>query len=329
MRDSFVAADNLGGARANMSTGLVALTGGTGFIGRRLLRALPKRGYELRVLVRSATALPLECKSAVIGDLARPLNLAAALEGVDAVVHSAGPSFAMSGLPELDHRSLSAEATVMLARAAQRAGVRRFIFLSSIAAQCSYRADVTLTEEMEPRPDEAYGLSKLAAERGLAELDMDWVALRPVLVYGPGMKGNMARLLRIARSPIPLPFARLEARRSLLSLENLVDAIHTVLTTPAKLRRPFIVADSATLTVPDMITAIRFGLGRRPGLFPVPVWALKAALTAAGREKEFRLLTEPLVADASALRTLGWEPGISTKAGLAELAKLVPSTSSM
>ena len=181
-----------------MSTGLVALTGGTGFISRYLLQTLPQRGYELRVLVRSATALPAECRSAVIGDLARPLNLAAALEGVEAVVHSAGPSVAMSGVPELDHRSLSPEATVMLARAAQRAGVRRFAFLSSIAAQCSSRAYETLTEEMEPRPTEPYGLSKLAAERGLAQLDIEWVALRPVLVYGPGMKGNMARLFRIA-----------------------------------------------------------------------------------------------------------------------------------
>ena len=198
-----------------MSTGLVALTGGTGFIGRYLLQTLPQRGYELRVLVRSATALPAGCRSAVIGDLARPLNLAAALEGVEAVVHSAGPS-----------------------------------------------------------------------------------------------------------SPMPLPFARLDAPRSLLSLENLVDAIHTVLTTPAQLRRPFIVADPAALTVAEMLTAIRFGLGRRPGLFPVPVRYLKAALRTVGREKDLRLLTEPLVASAAALRGLGWEPSISTPSGLAALAKL-------
>jgi UDP-glucose 4-epimerase len=228
----------------------------------------------------------------------------------------------MSGVPELDHRSLSPEATVMLARAAQRARVRRFVFLSSIAAQCSSRAYETLTEDMEPRPTEPYGLSKLAAERGLAELDIEWVALRPVLVYGPGMKGNMARLFRIARSPMPLPFARLDARRSLLSLENLVDAIHTVLTTPTRLRRSFIVADPAALTLAEMVTAIRFGLGRRPGLFPVPVQYLKLGLRAAGREKDFQLLTEPLVASAARLRGLGWEPSISTPSGLAGLAKL-------
>jgi nucleoside-diphosphate-sugar epimerase len=298
---------------------VVALTGGTGFIGRRLLQTLPQRGYQMRVLLRRPAALPVECRSAVIGDLARPMNLAAALEGAGAVIHSAGPSFAMSGTPELDHRSLGLEGTVMLARAAQRAGVKRFVFLSSIAAQCDSHANETLTEDFEPSPTEAYGRAKLAAEQAVAELDLDWVALRPVLVYGPGMKGNMARLLQLARSPIPLPLAGLAARRSLLSLDNLVDAIDTVLASPGKLQRPLIVADSEALTVPNMIAAMRRGLGRRPGVFPVPVSLLKAALRAAGLEKELRVLTEPLVASAEALRRLGWIPSVSTDAGLAAL----------
>jgi UDP-glucose 4-epimerase len=199
--------------------------------------------------------------------------------------------------------------------------VRRFVFLSSIAAQCGPRADHVLTEDVEPRPTGAYGLSKLAAERGLAELDFDWVALRPVLVYGPGMKGNMARLLRIARSPMPLPIAGLTARRSLLSVDNLVDAIDTALTTPAALRRPLIVADSEALTVAQMIAAMRHGLGRSRWLFPIPVALLKTGLRGAGRDREAELLTEPLVASAAALRSLGWAPSVSTQAGLAAVAK--------
>src|SRR5260370_13766579 len=114
---------------------LVALTGATGFIGRHLLQRLPQRGYHLRVLLRHSTALPAGCASAVIGDLARPLNMAAALEGAEAVIHSAGLTLAMSGLPEADHRSLHTEATVMLPRAAQPADVKRLFFLSSISAQ--------------------------------------------------------------------------------------------------------------------------------------------------------------------------------------------------
>ena len=145
-----------------------------------------------------------------------------ALAGVDAVIHSAGIAHAMSGVPEDDYRLLNTEATIRLAQAAQRAGARRFVFLSSIRAQCGPVEDEVQTESIEPKPIDAYGRSKLAAEQGLATLDIDWVALRPVLVYGPGVKGNMAELIRLARSRLPLPFGGLTARRSLLSLDNLV-----------------------------------------------------------------------------------------------------------
>src|SRR5216684_3549097 len=235
---------------------LVALTGATGFIGQWLLRELPKRGYRLRVLLRRPSVVPMESASAVVGDLARPQNMAAALADVGAVIHSAGLAHAMSGLPEDDYRMLNTEATIRLARAAHRAGVKRFIFLSSIRAQSGPTADHVLTEALAPHPTDAYGRSKLAAEQGLAELDLDWVALRLTLVYGPGMKGNMQELVRLARSPYPLPLARLDAKRSLLSLENLVAAIETVLAAPLRLQRAFIVADAEPLTIPDMITIL-------------------------------------------------------------------------
>src|SRR5713101_1386251 len=179
---------------------LIALTGATGFIGKFLLRELPKRGYRLRVLLRRPSVVPMECASAVVGDLARPQNMAAALADADAVIHSAGIAHAMSGLPEDDYRILNTDATIRLARAAQRAGVKRFIFLSSIRAQSGPTADRVLTEALAPLPTDAYGRSKLAAEQGLAELDIDWVALRLMLVYGPGMKGNMEELVRFARA---------------------------------------------------------------------------------------------------------------------------------
>ena len=203
---------------------LLALTGATGFIGQHLLRELSKRGYRLRVLLRRPTNVPTWAASAVIGDLARPQNMSAALAGVDAVIHSAGLAQAMSGVPEDDYRVVNTEATIGLARAARRAGAKRFIFLSSIRAQCGPSADRVQTEDVEPRPTDAYGKSKLAAERGLAEIDIDWVSLRATLVYGPGVSGNMAQLIRFARSPFPLPLGSLRARRSLLAVENLLAA---------------------------------------------------------------------------------------------------------
>jgi UDP-glucose 4-epimerase len=300
---------------------LIALTGATGFIGQFLLRELPRRGYRLRVLLRRPSVVPLEAASAVVGDLARPQNMAAALADADAVIHSAGIAHAMSGVPEDDYRVLNTEATIALARAAQRAGVRRFVFLSSIRAQSGPTADHVLTETESPAPTDAYGRSKLAAEEGLAEVAIDWVALRLTLAYGPGVKGNMSHLLRLARSPYPLPFGAFKAKRSLLALENLAAGVQTILSAPGPLRRSLIVADPQPVTVGEMITALRRGLGRRAGLLPVPPGILAAALRAMGKSEIYERLAGALVADPSALMELGFKPAVSTQEGLAKLAR--------
>lgn len=299
----------------------VALTGATGFIGQHLLRELSVRGYRMRVLLRRPTALSVECASALIGDLEKPQNMAAALAGIEVVIHTAGLAHAMSGRPEDDYRLLNTEATIALARAAERAGVRRFVFLSSIRAQSGPTAPSVLTEAMEPTPTDAYGRSKLAAEQGLETTGLDWVALRLVLVYGPGAKGNMAELVRLARSSYPLPLAGLQARRSLLALDNLVEAIDTVLLAPGPLRRPLIVADPEPLTVGEMIAAMRRGLGRRAGLFPVPSPLLKACFGMTGRAEMYQRLSGSLMADPSALVRLGWTPPVAIAVGLAALAR--------
>jgi UDP-glucose 4-epimerase len=301
--------------------GLIALTGATGFIGQHLLRELPKRGYRLRALLRRPTTVPVEAASAVIGDIVRPRNMAAALEEVDAIIHSAGLAHQMSGEPTDDYRVLNTEATINLAQAAQRAGVRRFIFLSSIRAQCGHSADGLVNESQVPHPTSDYGRSKLAAEQGLQGLDLDWVALRPVLVYGPGVKGNMAALLRLAGSPYPLPFGALKNRRSLLSLDNLVAAIDAVLAAPGPLRRPFIVADREALTVAEIVAAMRRGLSRKPWLVPVPPALMHLLLGLAGRGDLMMRLGGDLVVDVSALTAIGWEPVVSTQEGLERLAR--------
>ena len=304
-----------------MANTRLALTGGTGFIGQHLLRELTRRGYQVRVLLRRPTMLPADCTSAVIGDIARPQNMASALADVDAVIHSAGLSVAASGRPEDDYRVLNVEATIGLARSAQRAGVRRFVFLSSVRAQAGASDPRVLTEELEPRPTDAFGRSKLAAEQGLAEVGIDWVALRIALAYGPGVTGNMARLIGLARSRLPLPFGALTARRSLLSLDNLAAAVDCLLKVDGALRRPLITADPQPLTVAEMVAAMRRGLGRRPGLVPVPPRMLAAMLRAAGRPEAYERLAEPLVADPAALLRLGWAPPVATAAGLAQLMR--------
>ena len=304
-----------------MSAKLVALTGATGFIGRHLLRALSAQGYRVRVLLRRPIAVPEGASSAVVGDLTRPMNMAAALSDVDAIVHSAGLAHAMSGAPEDDYRTLNTEATRRLAEAAVKARVRRFVFLSSIRAQVGASSAAIQTEAAMPAPTDAYGRSKLAAEAALAETGLDWVALRPVLVYGAGVKGNMAALVRLARSPYPLPLASLRQRRSLVSVESLGAAIATVLAAPGPLGRPLVVADPDALTLPEMVAALRAGLGRGPGLVPVPAPLLGLACRLVGREEAFNRLSTGLQARSDGLAALGWEPAMPSRDGLAALAR--------
>jgi nucleoside-diphosphate-sugar epimerase len=300
---------------------LIALTGGTGFIGQHLLRELPKRGYRCRVLLRRPVELGLECASAVIGDLTRPQNLSTALADVDAVVHSAGVPEGASGLPDADHRQLTVEATRGLARASQRAGVKRFVYLSSIRAQSGPRAEGFVTEEQTPSPADAYGRAKLEAERAIADFDMDWVALRPALVYGRGAKGNIAALADLARSPYPLPFGGLKAHRSLLAVANLVDAVDAALAAPGSLRRPFVVADEEPMSVAGIIGAMRRGLGRSPGLISIPAPVLKLALEIAGRGDWYERVAYPLIVSAEALRGIGWRPSVGAQDALQDFMR--------
>ena len=195
----------------------------------------------------------------------------------------------------------------------------RYCHVRQTPKQVSATAETVLNETLEPKPTDAYGRSKLAAERGLAELDLDWVSLRAALVYGPGVKGNMARLVRLAQSPLPLPLASLKTRRSLLALENLSAAIEAVLAVPGTLRRVVIAADPEALTIAEMIAAMRGGLGRKANLFPFPPALLKLLLRAVGREEIYHRLSGPLVADPTVLMSLGWVPPVATPAALLRL----------
>jgi nucleoside-diphosphate-sugar epimerase len=299
----------------------IALTGSTGFIGRHLLMSLRQRGYRVRILLRQPLMDAPDADSAVIGDLARPLNLSKALEGIDIVVHTAGLAHAMSGRPEDDYRAINTAGTLRLAEAAYRMGARRFVFLSSVRAQSGPVAAGVLTEQGPIVPTDAYGRSKWEAEQGLAGLGMDFAALRPVLVYGAGVKGNMEQLMRLAALPFVLPLASLTARRSLLAVENLADAVASVVAAPGRLSQAFLVADDGPLTIPQMIGALRAGLDRRSGLLPCPPFLLSLAARLSGRIEVYERLSGSLVVDNSALKALGWMPRLQTVDGLARLAR--------
>ncbi|WP_186417595.1 NAD-dependent epimerase/dehydratase family protein [Bosea sp. CS1GBMeth4] len=303
-----------------MSDERILLTGASGFVGRHLLHDLTARGYRVRTAGRGAAPALPGVEHVAIGDLGGPTDWRPILDGVDHVVHGAGLAHAGGDIPEARYRAVNTDATLALARAAQAAGVRRLVFLSSIRAQSGPIAARALSEADPPAPTDAYGRSKLAAERGLAELDLDWVALRPVLVYGPGVKANMAALARLARLPLPLPFGALSAKRSLLAIENLSEAVAFALSEACPPRRAYIVADPEPLSVAEMLAAMRAGLGRGPGLIAVPPPLLAAAARLAGREGAYERLANGLVASPAALISAGWRPPAQTKAALAQLA---------
>jgi nucleoside-diphosphate-sugar epimerase len=298
----------------------VLLTGASGFVGRHLQHDLAARGYRVRTAGRgSAPAIP-GAEHAAIGDLGAPIDWRPLLDGVDHVVHSAGLAHADGAIPEERYRAINTQATLELAQAAQAAGIRRFVFLSSIRAQSGPVSDKPLSETDTPAPTDAYGRSKLAAEQGLAELDLDWIALRPVLVYGPGVKANMAALVKLARLSVPLPLGGLSAKRSLLAIENLAEAVAFALTQTCPARRSYIVSDPEPLSAAQMLAAMRAGLRRGPRLIPVPSALLALAARLAGRGSAYERLAKGLVASPSALIKAGWRPPVETKAALARLA---------
>lgn len=302
--------------------GRVLVTGASGFVGRHLVRALAEAGYQLRAVSRGTAPDKPGVEQVTIGDLGSAIDWRPLLAGVDHVVHGAGLAHADGEIAEERYRQVNMQATLDLARAAQAAGVKRFVFLSSIRAQSGPISERPLSEADAPAPTDAYGRSKLAAERGLAELGLDWVALRPVLVYGEGVKANMAALIRLAQLPLPLPLGGLSAQRSLLAVENLCGAVAFALSEVCPPRRSYIVADPEPLSVAGMLAAMRAGLGRRPGLIAVPPAWLELAARLAGRPAAYERLAGGLIASPAALISAGWQPRVETRAALARLAAL-------
>ncbi len=304
----------------------VLVTGASGFVGTALCRELLARGHSVRAAVRRLIppgALPPELHQILIPDIAADFDRRALVGGVDAVVHLAAIAHRAKPI-EGEMLRINCHSAVRLAEAA--AGlVRRFVLLSSVKVHGEDSGSGVYGEDDALAPEDSYGRSKLEAERALTEtaarIGMELVMIRPPLVYGPGVKANFLRLLSWVDSGLPLPFASLHNRRSLIYVGNLVDAIARCAEHPA-VRGPFLVSDEESVSTPELVSRIARALGRPERLVPTPPVLLRVAGMIAGRRDEIRRLTGSLVVDSSrARRLLDWRPPYTLDAGLAETAR--------
>ena len=309
-----------------MTTPIILVTGASGFVGRALLARLALEGYRVRGAVRRPdTALAAGAEPVAIGDLMHAPDWRSTLAGVDLVVHLAARAHV------LDERSPDAFAlyraantlpTLRLAEAAAAAGVRRLVFVSSVRVHGSRTAGPPVDESSPLEAEDPYGRSKADAERGLAEIArasrLEVVVLRPPLVYGPGARGNFARLARAVARGVPLPFGAVRNRRSLVYVGNLADAIVRSVAHPAAAGRTFMVSDGEDVSTAELVRRIARALGRPPRLVPIPPALLRAVGALAGRGGDVARLLDDLVVDSTLLRrTLGWNPPYTLDEGLA------------
>jgi len=298
------------------------VTGATGFVGRAVVAAFaPDRSVRAAVRKVPQPAFAASVEVVRHPDLSQSFDWAPLLDGVDQIVHLAAIAHT-NGVSPTSYDRVNHAATAELAAAAARAGVQRLVLVSSLRAQSGPAADHALTERDDAAPTDAYGRSKLAAEAAVKAAGVPFTILRPVLLYGPGMKGNFALLLRAARSHWPLPVKSFVNRRSLLGIDNFVSALRFVLATPATAAETYIVADPGIpLRLPDVIATLREAQGRRPLLVPVPAHLAEIPLRLIGREALWQRLGGNLRADPGKLITAGWQPAHDTKSGLAALVQ--------
>jgi UDP-glucose 4-epimerase len=270
---------------------------------------------------RRRRSLPPSVEIALLPDLAGTLDWTPLVAGIDAIVHLAGIAHVGPEIPDAIYDRVNHLATAALAGAAAKAGVRKFVFMSSTRAQAGAASNEPLTESAEPHPADAYGRSKLAAEVAVRASGLSYTILRPALVYGPSPKGNMASLLRLAALPVPLPFGAFSNRRSLLALENLIAAVRFALEDPRAGHQTFLVADPQAISVAELVALLRGGAGRRPSLVPVPRALLSSVLRLIGKRDMAERLAGPLIAEPTKLLAAGWRPVTDTKTAIAAMAQ--------
>jgi UDP-glucose 4-epimerase len=297
----------------------VLVTGASGFVGRHMAPLLTSNGWAVRRAVRSP---PQDANDVKVGSLGPTTDWREALAGVDAVIHLAARVHHQSEQHAIElYHNVNVAGTMHLARSAMVAGVRDFIFISTILVhgrsnngRPPFREDDILT------PRGLYGMSKAAAEAGLKELvvgsNMRVTVVRPPLIYGAGAKGNFALLEKAVKRGLPLPLANVNNRRAFVAVQNLASFVLHRLSHPGLQFDVFLVADSEQVSTPEFVERLASAARTSPRLFGVPTPVLRTLLKLSGRKEANDSLLGSLELNLSKVATIGWQPPISLDDGL-------------
>jgi nucleoside-diphosphate-sugar epimerase len=307
---------------------MIFVTGATGFVGSALVRRLagePTIDGVVAAVRRADGSWPTGVRPVQMGDLLPTTNWRMALQEIDAVVHCAARVHVMEDTatnPLDEFRYVNVQGTLNLARQAAAAGVRRFVFISSIKANGeATQPGHPFTADDVPAPLDPYGVSKVEAEQGLRELadrtSMELVIVRPPLVYGPGVKANFAAMMRWVARGVPLPLGCIQNARSMVARDNLVDLLVTCLKHPAAAGQTFLVSDGEDLSTTELLRRTGVAMGKPARLLPVPSSWLHLVAAMLGKQDVAQRLCGSLQVDIEKTRrVLGWQPPLSLDQGL-------------
>lgn len=293
----------------------VLLTGATGFIGKAIQKKLS--GYRVRIVSRRKLA---DCPSNHFQkEMSKNENFADCLKDIDVVIHTAAKVHKMNSSKHFidEYSEVNHKATINLAKQAVDAGIKRFIFISSIKVN----GEKTLLNESfkyddKTNPQDAYAISKAKAEQDLLQLakvsKLEVVIIRPPLVYGPGAKGNFQTLLKISKKNIPMPLKSINNKRSLVAIDNLVDLIEICMTHPNARNQVFLVSDDIAISTSDLINSIKNAYGLKPNLFYINPILIKTFARIFQKQSMMNRLFDNLNVDIKHTKyTLNWSPPFS------------------
>lgn len=306
------------------------ITGATGFVGRNLIERSLSGGYRVRMCSRKQDFdIPYDIELYLTGDISNNTEWYEAVQGVDVVIHTAARVHVMADSavdPLTEFRSVNVAGTLNLAQQAAEAGVKRFIFISSIKVN----GEETLLgspfkEEGFLIPTDPYGLSKYEAEKCLLNLakktDMEVVIIRPPLVYGPGVKANFASMMKWINKGVPLPFGSIHNQRSFVALDNLVSFIIHCIDHPQVANEIFLISDGEDVSTTELLRKVAKAFGKKALLIPIPVWLMTSAAKLVGKSDVANRLFGSLQVDSSKARELlGWKPVITMDEQLKKIA---------